>query len=173
MSKEIIASINTILTHLPKKIINNRNHDAVATCVLYEISQEMCLHFENAAYFIYNPDFHLCKGITGIKKKEINNWCNDPWSNITEFENIVKVTDYNKIIKNTQFCTIFSNKEINAVIEEIKKSLKLEKLEECHWKLPNNNFGILLYEIVKKENNFIEKEYIENAASLLGFCPIC
>ena len=86
MSKKINTSITEILTHLPKKIINNRYHNALTDCVLYEISQDMCLHFTEVAYFIYNPDFHLCKGIAGIKKKEIDNWCNDPWNNINEFE---------------------------------------------------------------------------------------
>jgi hypothetical protein len=173
MTKETIFTINTILTHLPKKIINNRNHDALATCILYEISQEICLHLDNAAYFIYNPDFHLCKGITGIKKTEILDWCNDPWTNITEFENSIKETNYNKSIKNIQFCTVFSNKDILLIIEEIKKSMQLQTEEYFHWLLPNNNIGILLYQSVEKENNLINKEYIENAASLLGFCPIC
>ena len=173
MAKEINSSIEKILTYLPKKIINNRDHNALATCVLYEISQEMCLDFKNAAYFIYNPDFHLCKGITGIEKSEINNWCNDPWNNITEFENTIKETNYNKIIKNIHFCTIFSNKDIDAIIKEIKKSIECENKTSFHWLLPNNNIGILLYEMVTKENYEIEKEYIENAVSLLGFCPIC
>jgi hypothetical protein len=173
MSKEIIATVNTILTHLPKKIINNRNHDALATCILYEISQEMCLHLQSAAYFIYNPDFHLCKGITGIKKTEIIDWCNDPWANITEFENNIKKTDYNKFIKNIQFCTLFSNKDITVILEEIRKSMQIESQEFFHWLLPNNNIGILLYDAVNKENHFIQKECIENATSLLGFCPIC
>ncbi len=172
MSNEIISSINKILTNLPKKIINNHNQDALATCVLYEISQEICLHLQTAAYFIYNPDFHLCKGITGIKKSEINNLCNDPWNNIKEFEDSIKQTNYNKSIKNIQFCTIFSNKEIEAIIKEIKKATD-NSSEYFHWQLPNNNIGILLYEPVKKENIQIEKEYIENAASLLSFCPIC
>lgn len=173
MSQEITSSINSILSHLPKKIINNHNHNALATCVLYEISQDICLHLQSAAYFIYNPDFHLCKGITGIKKIEIENWCNDPWNNITEFENTIKETNYNKTIKNTQFCTIFSKQDIQTIIEEIKKSTQLENQESFHWLLPNNNIGILLYKSVEKENNqTIEKEYIENATSLLGFCPI-
>lgn len=173
MSKEIMSNINTILTYLPKKILNNRNHDALATCILYEISQEICLHLNNAAYFIYNPDFHLCKGITGIKKNEIIDWCNDPWSNITEFQSIVKETNYNKSIKSIEFCTVFSNKDVLSIIQEIKKSINITSDESFHWLLPNNNIGILLYESVKKENNIMNKESIENAATLLGFCPIC
>jgi hypothetical protein len=175
MSKKIISSIAEILTHLPKKIINNRHHDALTDCILYEISQEMCLHFEEVSYFIYNPDFHLCKGIAGIKKNEIHEWCNnnDLWNNINEFENIIKKTNYNQSIKKMQFCTLFSEKEINKIIKEIQKIIDIHSASSYHWQIQNNNIGILLYQSTIKENNTIEKEYIENAASLLGFCPIC
>ena len=173
MSKETIFSINKILTSLPKKIIHHRNHDALATCVLYEISQDICLHLQAAAYFIYNPDFHLCRGITGINKNVINTWCNDPWSNISEFQTTIQNTNFNKQIKQTQFCTVFSNNNIETILEEIKKTINLSNHKFFHWPLPNNNIGILVYEENMTKNVLIEEEYIENAANLLGFCPIC
>lgn len=172
MSKEIFSSINSILSDLPKKIINNRNHDALASCILYEISKDICLHLENAAYFIYNPDFHLCKGIAGIKKIEINDLINDPWSDIAQFQNVIQNTNYHKSIQSSQFCTLFSKKDLNIIINEIKKAIGAENEYFFYWQLPNNNIGILVYKSNQKKYDSDEKEYIENATSLLGFCPI-
>lgn len=172
MTKTEIHSFESILQNLPKKILHNRCNDAVAECVLYDISRDICLNFVEVAYFIYNPDFHVCKGMAGINRKEIDSWQDDPWQNITNFQNIVKNTDYNKKIKKTEFCTTISNNDLQAIINEIKKSIEMEYASIHHWNLQNNNTGILLYHCNDTTQNRQSSE-IENAAILLSFCPIC
>lgn len=172
MEKTSINSFELILQNLPKKILNNRSHDAVTECVLYDISREICLNFIEVAYFIYNPDFHLCKGIAGINQKEIDSWQSDPWQDISAFENIIKQTKYNQKIKKTEFCTTISENNFDKIVDEIKKSIDMEYAHIHSWNLNNNNIGILLY---CNQNELISRasSEIENAAILLSFCPIC
>lgn len=175
MTNEIFNNIAKVFSNLPKKIISNKSHNYLTDCVLYEISQEFCFHFNEVAYFVYNPDFHLCKGMAGIKKNEISSCCEDPWENLNEFEAIIKMTKYNQKIKEMQFCTLFSEKDVDRIVKEIEKSIDARSKKYYSWQLPNNNIGILLYESAKEENEESKKIYeeqIENAGGLLGFCPI-
>lgn len=172
MTTEIFNNISKVFSSLPKKILTNRSHSYLTDCVLYELSHEFCFHFEEVAYFVYNPDFHLCKGMAGIKKSEIGCGINDPWNNITEFELTVKKSAYNNKIKETEFCTVFSEHNIEKIILEIKKVLQGTEKNFFTWGLPNNNIGILLYKTVREEFKETYKEQMENAGGILGFCPI-
>jgi hypothetical protein len=172
MTSEIFNNISKVFSSLPKKILTNKTHSYLTDCVLYELSQEFCFHFEEVAYFIYNPDFHLCKGMAGIKKNEIHCQINNPWENINEFESTVKKSTYNNTIKKTEFCTVFSEKDIQKIIGEIQKVLESKEHDIFSWNLPNNNIGILLYKRATQESTTSYEEHMENAGGILGFCPI-
>lgn len=183
MNKKLNENISKILANLPKKIIHHKNADYLTNFVLYEICKDECLNFNTCAYFIYNPDFHLCKGIAGIKKSELGKSpIDDLWENNgTEKQNIVE-SEFNKTIKSMQFCTISAEKNIDKIILEIKKSITASIENSFTWSLPNNNFGIMIFsyekvdvmseETEENKNKISLDEDIENAASLLAFCPI-
>jgi hypothetical protein len=164
--KHIIADH---LTKIPKKILSSSDFDILADCVLYEISKEICFHLSSVSYFVYNPDFHVCRGIAGILKEDLTNWCKDPWNNEKEFKEILHNTQFNKKIRETSFCTI-KDQTIDTIGTEIKKIINNENLQFYSWKIKNNNIGILLYQKINISQ--CDENDIENGASLLGFCPI-
>lgn len=162
-------SVSKILSKLPKKMALLKHHHSLAECILYEISHELCLHLSTIAYIVYNPDFHLCKGIAGIQKSDLKDWCGDPFSNIDSFSEIIKESEFNKKIKKIEFCTIkIENKE--EIIKDIQKATENDVAISYTWNLPNNNIGVLFYEAI--QIGTFEKEDLEDAAGIMGFCPI-
>jgi hypothetical protein len=164
--KQLIAKH---LSALPKKMILCSDSEVLADCVLYELSHEICLHLTSVSYFVYNPDFHLCKGVAGILKEDLKEWCKDPWNNHTEFKKIIRSTKFNKSIREILFCTV-KHENVNTIGEEIKKTICKSESSFYSWKIKNNNIGIILYE--KATQSSFDQEDIENASGLLGFCPI-
>jgi hypothetical protein len=171
MKNVVSHTVYNILSTLPKKILENRNYHIIQECILYEIAHEECFNFLEVAYFIYNPDFHICKGIAGISDKDfINNSIQNHWHRESEFEKIIEASSYNKSIKSTQFCTLFSEYNIELIVKEIQKSIGLDSIDFFSWNTTHNNIGILLYHT--KLNSTIEKDILQDAAALLSFCPI-
>ncbi len=166
---DVKKSISNILSKLPRKMIEHKHNDVITECLLYELSHEICFHLSSIAYFVYNPDFHICKGVAGILEADIKDWCKDPWHDIETFEKTIKNKDYNKKIKSTEFCTLFAKSNLD-IVNEIKKSIEINDINYYCWNLHNNNIGILVYK--EKNSNPIEKEHIEDAAGIIGFCPI-
>jgi hypothetical protein len=167
MNNSSKKNISDVLTTLPKRILKNKDNNYLADFILYEIAKEECLELETYAYFIYNPDFHICKGISGIKHEDVQTLNSNLWDAQDLFINHIKENTYNKNIKSIEFCTISKKSDIQAIVEEIKKILEIDTLNIFTWDLPNNNIGILLF-----TKNNCSTEDIEKAASLLGFCSI-
>lgn len=173
MEKTISSNIANVLSSLPKKILQNKNYPILQECILYELANEQCLNFTEVAYFVYNPDFHLCKGLSGIKSQElVNTQILNHWDHSSQFETTINQSAYNKLIKNTEFCTLFSDNQIDLIINEIKKSLELTDSQYFTWHTNNNNIGILIY---TSQNSLtqIENKMLEDATALLSFCPLC
>lgn len=168
--KDIKYNISKILSQIPKKILNLKSHEALAECILYELSNELCFHLSSISYIVYNPDFHLCKGIAGIAREDLAGWCNDPWGDIDSFFGIIKKTDFNSRIKEISFCTI-KIETPDEIVNEIKKSVGNESLLSYKWNISNGNVGIILYKMVD-ENISIDEEDFENAAGIIALCPI-
>ena len=162
-------SISKILSKIPKKMSTLKKHNTVAECILYELSHEICFHLSNIAYLVYNPDFHLCKGISGIQQSDMKSWCEDPWHNIDSFSEIVHSTEYNKKIKEINFCTL-KIENSSEIVNELKNILNKPDICSYTWNIHNNNMGILLYEPNNKE--YINVDDVESAAGIIGFCPI-
>ena len=170
LNNAVRDSIIKRILKIPKKIIEHKTNSALAECILYELSGELCLHLKKIAYFVYNPDFHLCKGIAGISRENISNWCEeDHWNKIEDFSKIIKNSEFNKKVLEKSFCTL-SHNSIDLIIIDLKKSLENENLISYSWEVKNKNIGILLYEASSQNINLNEE--IEDAAGILSFCPI-
>lgn len=165
----INVAIKSKILKLPKKIIEHKNNDALAECILYELSDELCLSLKKIAYFVYNPDFHLCKGIAGVSREDLPDFKENPWENIQDFSKSIKNTDFNKKVLETSFCTV-SHDSISLIIKDLKNSLNNQNFSVHSWERTYKNIGILLYEPLSE--NFESQEEIEDAAGILSFCPI-
>ena len=86
LDKDLIKRLN----NLSHRIIEFKSHPALIDCVLYEMLTDKCLNFEMAAYFVYNPDFYICKGISGLTRDAISEWNIEPWENIDKFSSFTK-----------------------------------------------------------------------------------
>lgn len=172
MENTLSYTISDTLSRIPKKILNNKNNPHLYEYILYEIAHEKCLNFSEIAYFIYNPDFHLCKGISGMKCDELKESYDsdiDQWDESPKFQSIINKSNYNATIKSTEFCTLH-DQGIDSIVNEIKKSLNIDQIDYFHWNTTNNNIGILIY--AKKNHDEIAKNILEDATALLSFCPI-
>jgi len=170
MTKKINkAKIMAVITELPKKIVAHSEHPATAHCILYEIANELCLDLLSVAYFVYNPDFKMCKGIAAIEHEKIQKWQNDPWGNAEEFEDLINSDEYNKKVRSVFFHATEEQNNTKAIAQEIQRRICSNETQYIHWKIKNNNIGILLYQFNAVEE--IEDDLLETAISLLSFCP--
>jgi hypothetical protein len=165
--KNVNDKIVKQLHALPKKVISFREHEALIECILHDLSHEECLNLNKIAYFIYNPDFYICKGIAGILKEEIKEWKACPWENIDSFKELVKKSSFNKKI-NSIYINTKDNQKTASVIEELRKTFFNENFLHHTWTILHNNVGILFYESI----NEICDKTIDNVAGILAFCPI-
>lgn len=154
------------LYKLPKKMNTFRSSNALAECILWELSHEMCLHLKYAAYFMYNPDFYLCKGVAGIKREEVSHWGEyEPWCNIEDFEKTIKESQFNKNVRNIMMSTHYDDTP-HDVAQKLHNSIQGEQPQSVIWNLKNDNLGILLYEAREEA----DAEEVENAVEYLSFC---
>jgi hypothetical protein len=166
LDKDLIKKLN----NLSQKIIEFKTHPALIECVLYEMLTDSRLNFEMAAYFVYNPDFYICKGISGLTKDTISEWSMDPWSNIDIFSKFTKSLDFNIKVSEKSFGTA-SEGNIDEITQEIKCCFKKPNALYHTLKLPNKNTGMLIYSYIKKHSN-VTYEEVDSAISMLSFCPI-
>lgn len=155
------------LSQLPRKMAHMRGHDALPDCVLYELVSDMCFNCIYAAYCVYNPDFHLCKGVAGISRMEMEDWTIDPWNDLDQFEEQVRQTSFNQKVRNINFC-ITREAPKNTLVETIQNSLD-SAISHAHvWDVHNKNQGIFLYALQDEKHDTHDR--IADGASLLSFC---
>ena len=155
------------LSRLPRKIASMRGNDILPDCILYELIKDSCFNCSYAAYFMYNPDFHLCKGISGIDRQETEEWQNDVWENFNDFSAHIKKTSFRKKILETNFCTIDAC-TIDGVVKAIKTCIDNTFTHHHTWKIHNDNHAIFLYTPCEQE--VIDESYIADGAALLSLC---
>ncbi len=165
--KDVNDKIVKQLHALPKKVVEFRNHEALVECILHDLIDKECLNLNQIAYFVYNPDFCICKGIAGILKKEIESWKSNPWEEIDSFNMLIKKSSFNKKINSASINTK-RNISTENIIDEVKKQFFDENFLHHTWTILHNNVGILFYESI----NTICDKTIDNVAGILSFCPI-
>ena len=162
-------NVKKVLSSLPKKILHNKNHSTLIHAVLYEIAHEFCFHFDIVSYFVYNPDFFICKGFGGISRKEVSGMCDDPWCDLNNFEATIANTPYNQKIVSIDI--IFKEKKnVNEVVSILKEKIEDPEIHFFQWAMPNGNIGIILYHpLGEKEHH---EDHIDDFVGILSHCPL-
>lgn len=150
--------------NLPRKILDYYEHPHLIDCILYELIDVTITRISLTAY---NPDFYLCKGIAGVCLLECNDINSCPW----ESPNKINELPFNQYVKKISFQAA-KEESIDETLKNLQSTYLSNYTTEQHtFKLKNNNIGILNYTINEQDPNINEKkEYLSNAASILGLC---
>ena len=167
---DVTAIIAQRLSKLPKKINLFHSSDVLTEGILWEFSHEMCFHLSSIAYFVYNPDFHICKGIAGLLKKDLGDWCSEPWNDMESFEEKTLQSPFNVLVKKTLFST-HPGQKLADIIEKIKEQIDLPHELSYTWNIKHDNIGILLY-FPSEQTNTYSNEDIHDAVEFLTFCKL-
>lgn len=165
-------AIMRCFTHLPKQILLLHQIDNVTEYVLHSLSQQECLNFSKAAYFIDNPDFNFCKGIAGFDKDDAIYTCDsiiaDDGTILTE----QNACTYNDKVREITITSPRRNGESHEkVIERLINELEMSD-PSCHvWNIKHDNFGVLVYECADESAQQLHEEFL-HGLSILGFCPV-
>ncbi len=155
------------LSKLPRKMAAIRDHDVLTDCLLYELTDNSCLDCTHVAYFAYNPDFHICKGVSGLSTSELSEWEKDPWTNAHAFESHIRKTPLNTKIRNTNL-KIEPHTKIDEIVDKTKHASGGSFSHSHAWDLHNGNKGIFLY--TPRSESHEAHEQVPDAVCLLGFC---
>lgn len=159
------------LSAIPRKIISLHDQDNIVDFVLHELCNEKCLDFEKAAYFVDNPDFNCCKGVSGYAKDE-RYPDHDIWRDPRAFKSHIDQSPFNLKVRSIQ-CADRKNRDgnISALIDALGNDLNIADPTIFSIDLRHGNQGIFLCKpasdhIVKYQEDMI------NWLSYLGLCPI-
>ncbi len=165
----------TCLSCLPRKILSVYGIDNATEFVLHELCAARCLDLYKAAYFVDNPDFDCCKGVTGFSSDEEYMNGSSHWDDPEAFSHHMLQCAFNKKVRALALPSfIRAQREKKDVLKELISHLNLTNPLYFTWDIKNNNCGILLIEQKAHQDAFDEtlQEHFLNGLYLLGFCPI-
>ena len=164
-----MVAVAQLLVRLPRKMIRARECDALIDCVLYELAHEACFNLSYIAYFAYNPDFKLCKGIGALDQGSFDLWHEDVWQNVDTFRAHVRQSSFYQQVRHFNVQT--NESDISEILNVLRSYVGDSQARSHIIELPYGNKGIVLYSVKVEE---LQDEYVELAdgVSLLGFCPL-
>lgn len=162
------------LTKIPHCMLRNHEIDSLAQIILYMLSHADCFSFKRAAYFIDNPDFDCLKGGAGFQHEEVfvspNLMCHSPQPYLERLSS----SQYNKQVRDIARPSIkrqCDNINDSADFTTLCKDLGVTNAECVCWPLKHGNWGVLIFE----HDSVLDparRGLLDNAVSLLGFCPV-
>ena len=162
------------LLHGLRKMMQVQSCDNMVEFVLHALAQEGCLDLDRAAYVIDNPDFDCTKGIAGFCKREAYNPATDIWQEADKFSDHMRHASFNQRVRgvsDTSFKRAGRNGQEAA--DALAQKVGMKHYHYCMCDAKHDNHGILLFEHSKEHNTCEqEQEAVENAAHLLGMCPV-
>lgn len=158
----------TRLSTLPKKMALAHNADYMAELVFCELCGKGCFDLKKAAYFLDNPDFDCCRGIFGFHAPEFGAADLEVWENPTPTSEQLRRSEFNRLVRSISHASITKNNS-EYLLNEIAKTLGIEKPQFCICHARHDNHGVLITEQVESEEL---KDYLEHGVSLLGLCPL-
>jgi len=159
----------SMVSTLPKKIVSSGESALVTQFVLHELFSKDFFNIPKAAYFVDNPDFDCLKGIAGYSQHES---CPLDWSHMDKSASVFEAADFNKKVRSIcrPSCRLPEITDATYV-SSLAHDLGFEQHAYLSWPLKYDNHGILLFEQVQDDSDFVQ-EYLSNALYLLSFCPI-
>lgn len=159
------------VSKLPKEIIQMHGTENMVEFVLHHLILPECFNLKKAAYFIDNPDFNHCKGLTGITQEQRYN--ENHWGKKEHFTTHMKNSDFNLLVRSLEKESFlkkgFSEDDI---IKDLALALKFENPYCKTWKTKYDNNAIFLYETSLTEDQDVLDEHLEDSLYFLNFCPV-
>ena len=159
------------LSLLPRKIIALHVQDApyMAELILHELCDRHCLDFDQAAYFVDNPDFDCLKGVAGFDRHDHKtNHILEPHEHF-----IAHMPDcrFNTLVRDLSYASYKrAQRDEQDIVRDLARDLDIKNACCIVWRLKHDNHGILLYRINHHDDDI--REHIENGIHFLSFCPI-
>lgn len=158
------------LSSLPKKILALKDHETSHSLVLFELCSDRCFKLEKAAYFVDNPDFDCSRGVAGFFVQEQPKNMADIWTDPELFSQQVKRSAFYQKVRTMQHASITKN-NASVIINAFARELGIAEPRTYIFPLRHDNFGVLVIE----QRGFDAEDlhdFVEEGASLLGFCPL-
>ena len=162
------------LNKLPQRILQLHGHDNVMEFVLHALSDTDGLSFNRAAYIVDNPDFDCIKGVAGFCRSEAYHPSKDIWHEVDNFSEHMRKAAFNnrvRLLSRSSFKR--AGMPDTDMARELAHDLGMEHYDYCVCNAKHDNRGVLLFEPTDDAScKAHDHDTIENAAHLLGMCPI-
>jgi hypothetical protein len=160
------------LLRIPQKILSRTDLDNITEFVLHELCYNDCLQLKKAAYFVDNPDFNYFRGIAGIDRTELRKGPYCIWDEVGQFSQDMNNSIFNQKVKHVSLNSPrFSQQNESELLQKIATDLLLNNHYFYTWDMRHGNQGVFLYEPDHEPEKEM-KEVLEQAACILGFCPL-
>jgi len=158
------------LATLPERMVQRHECENLAELILHELVDPSCHLFEKAAFFVDNPDFDCCKGITGLARADRLQ------SDIMQtdhgtFSEHMRHNAFNKAVRNvTCHSGLKKGTPWPQRADELGKKISLQGHSWYVFPVKYGNTGVLLYQ--PHEHTEDMQEWLAMGAALLALCPV-
>jgi len=176
MECELFDRERTILHNLSKMpvlLLDMRDRDNVSEFLLHDLCSKYCFNLQKAAYLVDNPDFCCLRGVAGFSLDEAYPESTSVWYEADAFSDHMANSAFNNHVRRVNQCSVDAKEKTSLLknIRAIANGLHFDDYDVCSWQLPNDNYGIVLYQKDDPTDNIID-QYLMNGLSLLSFCPL-
>jgi hypothetical protein len=160
------------LSKIPTFMLGIREREDVSAFLLHDLCSNRCFNLHKAAYFVDNPDFHCLRGITGFTEDEAYPAQTSVWHEPDDFARHLDHSSFNKIVRAVNHHSVKKqDPALTDGLQTLAHDLDFSQYGVCSWRMPHDNFGIVLYEKNEEQDHLVD-QYLHDGLSLLGFCPL-
>lgn len=159
------------LSLLPRKIIALHGQDSscIAELILHELCDGHCLNFDQAAYFVDNPDFDCLKGVAGFDRADHKT--NHILESHERFITHMPDCRFNHAVRALSYASYKrAQRDEQDIAQALARDLDIKNACCVVWELRHDNHGILVYQTNHTDDDI--REHIENGIHFLSFCPL-
>ena len=155
------------LSALPQKMVLLHGMANMPDFILHDLSHQAFFNLKKVAYFVDNPDFNCCKGVTGFHEE--GECGHNVWQDPDNFNQYMRSLEFNQKVRQVSLPSLYATNRIDSVVQELSHELEIEQARVYSFPLKYGNHGILL---IESKNALPSHDFLSQGASLLAFCPV-